>query len=222
MSEDALPRLDFDEVADLILQIGSHTSPAELHGFIAGQLAAGGRSDGPVLLSAFKEMLDVQSDFSHEEGEKLRFIYMSTLNALMDPELGFYPLLADDDSEIDIRLTTLSQWCQNFLSGFATVEKAISDISEIVNDALNDMAAISQVGVEADEVDEDMDAVESDYTQLVEYIRLATMNIFMEYLPEPAKDAKATAADTAQVASGEQVEQTYLNTQDLFQQRKIH
>lgn len=213
MTEAMQQQLDFDEVADLLVQIGSHTSPSELHGFLCGQLAAGQRSEGSTLTQSLQESLDVQDSFSAEQLEKLRFVYMSSLNALMDDSLSFYPLLADDDAEITIRLATLGQWCQNFLSGFATVEKAIKDIPEIVNDALNDMAAISQVGVDEDELEEDEDAAEEDYAQLVEYIRLATMNIFMEYIPAPT--APSAAAEATK-------EQGYLSAQDLFQQRKIH
>ena len=213
MSEPTPQLLDFDEVADLIVQIGSHTSPAELHGFLSGQLSAGRRLEGSDLTEILIECLDVQDSFSAEQLEKLRFVYMSTLNSLMDDELGFYPLLAEDDSEITLRLGTLGQWCQNFLSGFATVEKAIKDIPEIVNDALNDMAAISQVGVDEAELEEDEDAAEEDYAQLVEYIRLASLNIFMEYIPAPT--APTLTAEASK-------EQGYLSAQDLFQQRKIH
>lgn len=213
MTEPVQQQLDFDEVADLMVQIGSHTSPSELHGFLSGQLAAGQRSDGAVFTQTLQESLDVQDSFSPDQLEKLRFVYMSSLNALMDDELGFYPLLADDDAEITLRLGTLGQWCQNFLSGFATVEKAIKDIPEIVNDALNDMAAISQVGVDEAELEEDADAAEEDYAQLVEYIRLATMNIFLEYIP--AAKASSPVTDVPK-------EEAYLSAQDLFQQRKIH
>ncbi len=213
MPEPVSQRLDFDEVADLMIQIGSHTSPSELHGFLCGQLAAGQRSEGQMLTQTLQESLDVQDSFSAEQLEKLRFVYMSSLNALMDDELGFYPLLVDDDSEIGLRLTTLGQWCQNFLSGFATVEKAIKDIPEMVNDALNDMAAISQVGIDEAELEEDEDASEEDYAQLVEYIRLATMNIFMEYAPMPSVSSSSENISK---------DQTYLSAQDLFQKRKIH
>ncbi|MCK5880672.1 MAG: UPF0149 family protein [Sinobacterium sp.] len=213
MTEPVQKQLDFDEVADLMVQIGSHTSPSELHGFLCGQLAAGQRSEGASFTQTLQESLDVQDSFSPEQLEKLRFVYMSSLNALMDDEMSFYPLLADDDAEITTRLATLSQWCQNFLSGVATVEKAIKDVPEIVNDALNDMAAISQVGVDEAELEEDEDAAEEDYAQLVEYIRLATMNIFMEYIPAPTAPKLATQPST---------EQGYLSAQDLFKQRKIH
>jgi len=221
MSEQTEHRLDFDEVADLLVQLSSHTSPSELHGFLCGVLAGGKRVDGEAFNGLLEEVLDVETVFSPEQSEKLRFIYMSSLNSLMDEQFGFYPLLADDDAEIEIRLTCLSQWCQLFLSGFATVEKAIKDIPEIVNDALNDMAAISQVGFDDEEFeDDDPEAVEDDYAQLVEYIRLASMNIFMEYIPRPAHEA---AANAASAKSDEKApDDAYLSAQDLFQQRKIH
>jgi yecA family protein len=208
MTEEKTARLDFDEVCDLLVTLGSKQSASEVHGLLAGELAAGKRMDYSDWLNAAKEHLDVSQNFNKEQSEKLQYIYMATLTALADEQLGFYPLLADDDSEVEIRLSCLADWCQGFLAGFALVEKQVAELSEVVNDALNDLAAISQVGTNED--DEWNESAEEDYFQIVEYVRLAAMNIFVEYAVDAVDNSDNNAPDA------------YLNTQNLFTSRKLH
>ena len=113
------------------------------------------------------------------------------------------------DSEVEIRLTCLSQWCQGFLAGFALVEKQVADLSEMINDALNDLAAISQVGMNDD--DDWNDSAEEDYFQIVEYVRLAAMNVFVEYAVDKSENESSVVASDA-----------YLDSQSLFNARKLH
>lgn len=211
MATSPVRRLAFDEVCDLFVALGAHNSPSEMHGLLSGQLAAGKRMDFAEWQETAKDFIDSDASFSKEDAEKLQFIYMSTLTALADDELGFYPLLPDDEDEIENRLTCLGLWSQGFLAGFALVEKRVEETSELVNDALNDLAAIAQVGLNDDE---DWDeSVEEDYTQLVEYIRLAAMNIFIEYAVEANHDQNAT---------GNSQNEAYLSAESLFKKRQLH
>lgn len=205
-------RLAFDEVCDLFVSLGAHNSPAEMHGLLAGQLAAGKRMDFAEWQQVAREFIDTDSSFSKEDAEKIQFIYMATLTALADDELGFYPLLPDDDDDIEQRLKSLSLWCQGFLAGFALVEKKVPDISELVNDALNDLAAIAQVGMNDD--DDWNESAEEDYFQIVEYVRLAAMNIFLEYAME--------STDPGSDSHGENQSDEYLSAQNLFKTRQLH
>jgi uncharacterized protein len=201
-------RLDFDEVSDLFVRLGAQNTPSEMHGLLAGQLAAGKRMDYAQWLQEARHFIDTAAAFSSSEEEVLQFVYMATLTALADEQLGFYPLLPGDDDSIEQRLHCLGYWCQGFLAGFALVEKAIADLPEIVNDALNDLAAIAQVGMNESE---DWDAsADEDYFQIVEYVRLAAMNIFLEYAVEAQDLAVKDSADE------------YLSAQTLFKTRQLH
>jgi len=204
-------RLEYDEVCDLFVALGAHNTPAEMHGLLAGQLSAGRRMNYSEWFREAKEFIDTDSDFSKDEQEQLQFVYMSTLTALADDELGFYPLLPDDEADIEERLSALGYWCQGFLAGFALVEKNIQDLSEIVNDALNDLAAIAQVGVNDNE-DLD-DSSDNDYFQIVEYVRLAAMHIFLEYAVEEVEKEDNSI---------ESQPDEYLSAQSLFKSRKLH
>lgn len=204
-------RLAFDEVCDLFVSLGARNSPSEMHGLLSGQLAAGRRMNYGEWFKEAKDFIDTDSDFSKDEEERLQFVYMSTLTALADDELGFYPLLPDDEDDIEARLNSLGFWCQGFLAGFALVEKQIAELSEVVNEALNDLAAIAQVGLnESGEWDESSDV---DFFQVVEYVRLATMNIFLEYVIEETEKPEQIMQDQSD---------EYLSAQSLFKTRKLH
>ena len=202
--------LVFDEVCDLFVALGANNSPSEMHGLLGGQLAAGKRMGLEDWLGEAREFIDTEAGFTKEQREQLQFIYMSTLTTLADEQLGFYPLLPEDEAEFEQRLACLSFWCQGFLAGFALVEKKVADLPEVVNDALNDLAAISQL--QTDEDDSWDNSAEDDYMQIVEYVRLAAMNIFMEY----AVDAVDSSDDAAKNADD------YLDAQSLFKSRQLH
>lgn len=200
--------LDFDEISDLFVSLGAHTSPSEMHGLLAGQLSAGKRMTDKQWIDEAQSLLDNDNAISPADEEALVCIYANTLAALADDSYGFYPLLPQDSESLDDRLSSLALWCQGFMAGFALVEKSIAELSDIVNDALHDMAAISQVGLENDDDDFDAEA-DDDYMQLVEYVRLASMNIFAEYaqsVPEPSSEKAAEG----------------MSVQSLFRNRQIH
>lgn len=201
-------QLDFDEVSDLLVAVDAHNSPAEMHGFLVGQLAAGKRMTQQQWLYDVQEVIDTDNEFTEAQKEQLYFIYIATLATLSDDTLSFQPLLPEDDDQLEERLTCLGDWCQGFLAGFALVEKAIVELSEPVNDALNDLAAIAQVG--ANEEDEWNESADEDYMQLIEYIRLAVMSVFLEYA---ANDKSIKKAEEASVG---------LTAQSLFSARKLH
>ena len=214
MSE-KLPQLDFDTVANLFLSLGANHTPSEIHGLLTGKLAAGKRFDQSAWLLQAQELLDTDASFSKEQQEQLYFFYMATATPLADADLSFQALIPDDDLDMEQRLQCLGLWCSGFLAGFALVEKAITELPELVNDALNDLAAIAQVGANEDE---DWDAsAEQDFFQLMEYVRLAAMNVFMEYHAQAANKAAPNASATAP-----QKEADYLTSEQMFKGRQVH
>lgn len=204
-------RLDFDEVCDLFVAAGAHNSPAEMHGLLVGELAAGRRMEPARWLEAAREFMDSDQEFTAEQQEQLQFIYLATLAALADENLGFYPLLANDDAPLEDRLETLAAWCQGFLAGFALVERRLGELPEEVSDALGDLAAISQIGMNDNE---EFDAsADDDFANILEYIRLAVMNIFLEYAEKSPAHAPAAEAEDGKPT---------LTAQSLFAQRQLH
>ena len=106
--------LDFDEVCDLLVSLSVQLPASEVHGLLAGELAAGKRMDLSQWEQEARQLLDIEGSLSKEQLEQMQYLYMATLSALGDEQLGFYPLLLDDEQEIELRLQALASWCQGF------------------------------------------------------------------------------------------------------------
>ena len=82
-----------------------------------------------------------------------------------------------------MRTAALARWCDGFLAGFAYVtaaeEKNGAVLSQEVGEILRDIAAMAQAEPAEDESEED---AEDSYIELIEYLRVAVVNVFMENL----------------------------------------
>lgn len=175
----ALPAIDIDEMANHLLEQGLSTPPSELHGCLCGLLAAGGAPEAEAGLADLNQALDL--DLHGALAGQVMELYTITVLSLQDDEFDFSPLLPDDSTDIVERTAALAAWCRGFLAGYAQVDAGAvqqegtlpSDSSEI----LGDLAIIAQA-----EVDEDAEEEESEnsYAELVEYIRVASLNAYMD------------------------------------------
>lgn len=173
----ALP--DFDGIANTFVSLGALGSPAELHGMACGRLCGGGRYTEQEWLKSALEFLDVAGQPDPESERAIIDLYQSTLEQLHDDTMGIQLLLPGDEAEIAQRVMALGHWCQGFLTGFGTSGvTADTTLSGETADALRDFAAFVQISPETEE-DEDEDS-EADYMEIVEYVRLAALSMFME------------------------------------------
>lgn len=169
----------FDEIADLLLEQGLQSSPSELHGCLSGLLAAGAGGEPEAGLDGLSQALDLV--VYGELAAQLMRLYTGTSEAMEDEEFDFYPMVPDDDTDLVERTASLALWARGFLAGFAHVtavtgragESLSSDSSEI----LKDFAAMTLAEVDA-ELDEDDS--EASYTELLEYLRFGTLNVYMD------------------------------------------
>ncbi|MFK8047373.1 MAG: UPF0149 family protein [Halioglobus sp.] len=173
---------DFAELANHLLEQGLQSSPADIHGCLCGLLAAGAAVEPELALSALIEALDLE--LRGELAEQVMHLYTISGAALEDEEFDFHPLLPDDEDDIETRTIALGGWCQGFLSGFALVSAGASSASEnaVSRDSaevLKDFAAIAQAEVDPEDA-EDEEASEENYYELVEYLRFATLNVYMD------------------------------------------
>lgn len=181
--------LNFDELCDLLVPLGTINSPAELHGLLCGKLSGGAE------LSETRWLLDAVEflDFTQAPDEHIRTVltqlYHITSEHLRDG-FGLKLLLPDDDSDLSQRTAALGQWCYGFLTGFGSAGKTDRHITEEAEEGLRDLAAIAHIAVEdGDESDE------ADYVQVTEYVRMLAASLYLEYAAETHKaSADAIAA----------------------------
>ena len=172
---------DFDEFANHLLEQGLEASPAELHGCLSGLLAAGGSEQPEVGLATLTQVLNV--DMHGELAGLIMQLYKVTAAAMLDEEFDFHPLLPDDDStDVATRTVALASWCRGFLAGYAQISAVAGSSADSlpadIGEILRDFAAIAEA--EADDEEEDEDELEGSYSELVEYVRFATLNVYMD------------------------------------------
>lgn len=176
-TETAVELPDFDVVANLLVEEGIQVvSPSELHGLIAGHLAAGSRMEPDTLFRSAAELMDV-SGFKQEATKVgLLAVYQSTLAQFESTDMDFSLLLPDEDDELAQRVSMLGSWCSGFLSGFGLQGKhSNSSLSTDCRESLNDMGQIAQI-----ELDEESADSESDLMEVEEYVRMAALMLFTE------------------------------------------
>ncbi|CAA0116007.1 Uncharacterised protein [Halioglobus japonicus] len=169
----------FDEFSDYLLDQGAESSPSQLHGCLSGLLSAGASQEPEYGLDALTQALNL--DVYGELASRLMQLYEVTAASLQDEEFSFHPLLPDDDEEIALRAEALAVWCEGFLAGFAYrlagEDTSGRSLSDEVGEVLRDIAAMAQAEAGQDEADDD---AENNYCELVEYLRVAVVNIFMD------------------------------------------
>jgi len=169
---------DFDELADHLLEQGVDASPARLHGCLCGLLCAGAGTEAERGLDGLSQALDLH--LHGELAEALLRLYTVSSAALADEEFSFNLLLPDDEVDIDSRTGALADWCKGFLAGFAHASAsggAGAALSEESTEVLRDIGAISEAAVGDEESEEES---ESSYVELVEYLRFAALNLFLD------------------------------------------
>jgi yecA family protein len=196
----------FEQLRTLLQNYGALQSAAELHGFLAGQLAAGKRLSRSEWLRSANEAADLSQNPDEVAGDSLYELYRATLAALQSGELVFHPLLPDDDEALVERIDGLGQWCQGFLTGFGLAGAQLT-IDEELAEALRDLAAIAQVGAGEDDAH---DSSESDLFSIGEYVRLTAVEIFCKH---------NIASPSAALTSGGSTSST---PADLFKRKKLH
>jgi uncharacterized protein len=198
----------FDQLSTLLQNYGALQTAAELHGFLAGQLAAGKRLSRSEWLRAANEEADLSQNPDEVAGDSLYELYRATLAALQSGELSFHPLLPDDDVALTERVEGLGQWCRGFLNGFGLAGAKLKIDADLA-EALRDIAAIAQIGAS----DDDNDSSENDLFSICEYVRLTAVEVFCEYnaaAPTITSHPASTAAPTA------------TSPADLFKRKKLH
>ncbi|MAA75098.1 MAG: YecA family protein [Salinisphaeraceae bacterium] len=154
-------------------QRGAVQHPSELHGTLCGMLCVHDDID-PAQALDDREELNLDDAMS-----ALREI---TLEALFDAEAGFTPLLPGDDASIKERVLALGRWCSGFVYGLASqAEFELAGLSDEVQEIIRDLTELGRVGLGEGEAG--TEAAESDYAELVEYLRVGVQLIFLELRP---------------------------------------
>ena len=179
---DMPPHSRVDQLFDSI-DLG--VSASEMHGVICGLFSAG-HADAHA--AWFEELFANRSSddlLVREARQLLGQLYLATQLQLTGTELDFSPLLPSDDSPLQERARSLSQWCQGYLYGLGmagiTEPLLRGDAKEVIGD-ISEFTRLDYANLEPGE------AAEMAYMELVEFLRVATLLIGDELSGKKAVD----------------------------------
>lgn len=165
-----------DDLDALILRLRLGTEASELHGSLCGYLAGGATLGGTSVLAALQ--LDGEAtDPSADDLSLLRRLARQCESELSDAELGFQPLLPEDDRPLTERADALVDWCRGFLGGFGLAGTAAhASLSEDAQEILRDFGTIAASSFDFDNEDEDEDAL----IEVQEFVRVGALLLYTE------------------------------------------
>jgi len=168
----------FEPLVDVLQQQGVMHSPSELHGVLCGLLSTGfgqHNEDALGVLAAHVEMERRWPADAEKIWLAIRDLAMETFTG---DGLDFYLLLPDDSEELGVRVAALGQWCEGFLVGFGTGTAGETDaaLAPALQEAIRDIAAVSQVGLP----DENSEEEAAMFEQVAEHVRMAALMVFTE------------------------------------------
>lgn len=165
-----------DEIDALIMRLRLGTEASELHGSLCGYLAGGGSLRGTSVLAALQ--LDGEAtDPSPEDLALLQRLARQCASELADPELGFEPLLPEDDRPLAERAEAMVDWCRGFLGGFGLAGTAAhAHLSDEAQEILRDLGTVAASSLDFGNETEDEDAL----IEVQEFVRVAAMLLHTE------------------------------------------
>jgi len=159
--------------ATLLASSPQTVSPAELHGLLLGRSCAGAGFDVEPWLTDASDLLGE----APQDNVRQALIGLQEMvkGELAGDDIAIVLLLPSDEAPLAERAVALGQWCQGFLAGFGLTagDRALS--SEAM-EVLQDLSAIAQI---QDSLEESEDG-ETDYMEVMEYLRVAPLLLFTE------------------------------------------
>lgn len=153
-------------------------NPAELHGVICGLLSSDNNATAPKVLGVLASHAAVTDGWSTQAQGMLVTLSEQAGHAFQGDALDLDILLPADDQPLSERVVSLAVWCEGFMVGFGTGTAGLkdADLPPSLQEAIADLAAISQV-----ETPEDEDAeAENFFEQVLEHCRVSALLVFTE------------------------------------------
>ena len=169
--------LDFASLQRVLTDGKALTDAAEAHGTLTGALCAA--ESYP--MDQWLGEIFADGRAAAETTAQLQMVFDGTRAALEAGDMQFVALLPDDDQPIKERAAALGVWCQGFLYGLGTSPiRDADDLPGNIGEIVRDLAAITQVDVDADDSEANNEA---SYMELVEFVRIGVQLLFDELTP---------------------------------------
>ncbi|MEH6470686.1 MAG: UPF0149 family protein [Halopseudomonas sp.] len=178
MSQQAIPeQVDFDQLANLFVEQSALHSPAELHGYLCGQLAAGARLTLESWFQAAQQQIGIDDAPAAPLRASLSTLYQVTLAQLEQSGFDLQPLIPEEDNPLSQRAEALGLWCHGFLCGYALANGTPAEqLGDDARDGMRDLSQIAQIAVDESDGEES----EANFMEIHEYVRMVALLVFSE------------------------------------------
>jgi len=178
--------MDRVEIEQALARLNVEMDASECEGLLVGLLLAKGSVTDAEVQQALAVVVDSTNLLAQEAFKKIVKFVHELVAQLADSTCVFNPLLGEDSDSMADKLDLLSAWVQGLLMGLA--HGGIEDYSRLPGEAAEfaeDMVDMAQVN--GYELEEDEEANEEAYMELVEYLR--TGILLMNELMHPTQAA---------------------------------
>ena len=178
---------------------GSSWSAGQVHGLLCSRLAVSGAEGAERWFVQVLEDVAEGSEARSAVEAHLDTLCAGTWRQLVERQSEFDVLLPDDDDPASLRAEAMAQWCEGFLHGLVSEERSETLkarlSAEPLADIIRDMLQITRASA-GDEDDEE--AEEAAYAELVEYLRVAAQLAYEELADfrHPDEDLAPNEDDT--------------------------
>ena len=181
-------RISHAELDSLLDRLRLGVGASDLHGSLTGYLCAGGVADA----GAWPHALELEGGDGGWGDDGLFALLYERCRAQLDHEdLGFEPLLPDEQQPLAVRGDALVDWCRGFLGGVglagdANARALSADAREILGD-LGTIAS-SRFDYDGDEGDENA------LVEVLEFVRIGVLLLRDEMTRGPRRSGTPAAS----------------------------
>ncbi|MEN8719961.1 MAG: UPF0149 family protein [Oceanococcaceae bacterium] len=173
-----MDEMDWTTLEGVLAQLQSDVSPAGLHGQLAAMAC---RLKPP---PADYGLAGLPADA--EASVQIKALFALVRSQLESADLGFAPLLPDDDQILWRRLEAIGEWAECFAFGLSLGGGfEPKQLSADGQECLNHLLEISRIDPDDDQA-QGAEAEEA-YTELVEFLRIAVLTLYVELRTLDAK-----------------------------------
>ena len=181
MSEDVHVESEFEWLANVYNINGAINHPSELHGIMIGHITGNTKLKDDEWLAMCLDHMGIE-EFNVEKQphvhQDLCKFYHDTLDSVAADSSAFQICLPDDSYSIAERGEALGAWVGGFLEGIAVTQtQALASLDEDLQEILRDLVEISQLDSRMDS----SETTERDFFEVCEYVRIGTLNLYLEF-----------------------------------------
>ncbi|HEX5786813.1 MAG TPA: UPF0149 family protein [Woeseiaceae bacterium] len=174
--------IDYRVLDVALTRCGASWDAAQAHGLVTARLSLEGPAAGPDITRQVLEGTDAADALRGECAALLQDVVASTRHLLAERQSGFAPLLPGDAENAGGRAQALAHWCEGFLHGLVSTERArvpqvaerlaADPVADIISDMLQMTRAVADDG--------EAEAEEAAWVEIVEYLRVAAQIVYEE------------------------------------------